>query len=170
MGDFVSGTSNVRCKGAPQFTVNFELTYDSEEGTLTGAFLLFRRVNNADPATFIQIVKKWKKNTLIEWDFFGLVMNPPPVLLGAACAVIPPGSPEPEVCDGLDNDCDGIVDNDVVGVGEPCDGVDSDFCSEGTLACSGEGGLFCDDPGDNLEICGNGLDDDCDGIIDEDCL
>ncbi len=89
-----------------------------------------------------------------------------PILGFGACDA---QEPSPEVCDGLDNNCDGIVDNDVVGVGGPCDGDDSDFCSDGTLVCSGQGWLFCDDPGDNQEICGNGIDDDCDGVTDEGC-
>lgn len=53
-----------------------------------------------------------------------------------------------DVCDGLDNDCDGTVDDDADGDGF---GVCSD-CDEGDAAVNP----------DETEVCGDGLDNDCD--------
>jgi hypothetical protein len=74
--------------------------------------------------------------------------------------------PQPEICDGLDNNCNSLVDEGF-SLGTPCDGPDLDLCLEGVIACNGSGGTLCTDmTGDNIELC-NGLDDDCNGIIDD---
>ena len=71
-----------------------------------------------------------------------------------------------EICNGLDDDCDGAIDEGNPGGGAACDGSDSDLCNEGTLSCQG-GVLVCsDNTGNNVETC-NGVDDNCNGQIDE---
>ncbi len=82
-----------------------------------------------------------------------------------------------EVCNGLDDDCNGIIDDGIAGMGElvgqPCNSWPGSVC-EGTYVCNPNGteiickpesGIY---PGELPEYCNNMLDDDCDGAIDED--
>ena len=76
-----------------------------------------------------------------------------------------------DICDGLDNDCDpaSTDGSEDPSLGAACDGPDLDLCLEGVFSCSG-GSLVCsDNTGDNFEAC-NGVDDDCDGSVDEDFI
>ena len=76
-------------------------------------------------------------------------------------------APSLEVCDGLDNDCDGVPDDGLAG-GDACTvetpGVGT--CS-GTLACMGAAGWVCLAATPSLETC-DYKDNDCDGTADED--
>jgi hypothetical protein len=76
--------------------------------------------------------------------------------------------PNLELCDGVNNDCNpGTPDGaDEPWLGIPCDGPDPDLCTEGSYVCTSGSQQCTDFTGPSVEICDNGLDDDCDGWID----
>ena len=74
-----------------------------------------------------------------------------------------------EVCDGLDNDCNGAVD-DGLDLGVACEVEDPEIGScPGVQLCMGEAGWLCSAPKPQVEVC-DYQDNDCDGEIDEDFL
>ncbi|EYF00735.1 vWA domain-containing protein [Chondromyces apiculatus] len=78
-----------------------------------------------------------------------------------------------EMCNDLDDDCDTLVDEDFPEKGLVCTDGELGAClGVGTYVCKADGtGTECvlTDPGasPSPEVC-NGIDDDCDGLIDED--
>ena len=79
------------------------------------------------------------------------------------------GESADELCNGLDDDCDGFADETFVNLGDPCTAGFGACQSPGVMVCSEDGqAALCDAEARNpaQEAC-NGLDDDCDESVDE---
>jgi len=68
----------------------------------------------------------------------------------------------PEICDGKDNDCDDMFDEDLPAMGSCPGGTNVGECEAGLLMCRGGRTVCVGQVGPSFEICDN-LDQDCDG-------
>ena len=91
-----------------------------------------------------------------------------PACLGRDCndddAEVNPGTNE--LCNGRDDDCDGVADDAPEGQGDRCDTGFVGVCSLGVTRCT-DGSLVCEAlEASGVDVC-DGLDNDCDGSVDE---
>jgi hypothetical protein len=177
--EMISGLAS-RVRETQSFVEDFCLGTDSG----TGAFVDSRGLPPPDDAWFymIRVVNGCGNSTLggVERD----VIRAADVCQAAIVDGDEDGSPvdldcndadplnspvNPEICDGLDNNCDSVTDDGNPGAGVLCGSTDVGTCSfgftdcqAGSLLCLGEiipGPEFCD-----------GLDNDCDGIPDNNVI
>jgi hypothetical protein len=89
-----------------------------------------------------------------------------------SCNPFQGAAPADTLCDGLDNDCDGPIDEDYVSTPTTC-GVGACAGNSGELICEGGSETNTCDPFQGAApddtLCNN-IDDDCDGPIDEDYI
>ena len=86
---------------------------------------------------------------------------------GLVCSATP-GSPVAETCNGIDDNCNGLVDKSLTRscYSGPSGTAGVGKCRAGTQTCaSGAWGLCIGEVLPSPEIIGNGIDDNCDGIV-----
>jgi len=90
---------------------------------------------------------------------------------GTVCDAVPGTPAESDLCNGADDNCDGDVDEDYPEVGDACLAGLGACETAGTMQCTGGGtGTECIATvpiSGTAETC-NGIDDDCDGVVDQD--
>jgi formylglycine-generating enzyme required for sulfatase activity len=85
---------------------------------------------------------------------------------GGSVACLQAVQPSVEACNDVDDDCNGATDNGNPGGGIPCSTGLLGACAAGTSACQGGIVTCLQDVQPSPEAC-NGVDDDCNGSVDE---
>ena len=80
-------------------------------------------------------------------------------------------TPVPETCDSIDNDCDGVIDNNLIDVYEndytgPPETLGVGICTPSATCSDGEL-AYTSEVLPTAENCSDSLDNDCDGFINE---
>lgn len=77
-----------------------------------------------------------------------------------------------EVCDGIDNNCNNLIDEGIAGVGDSCSAGQGACMNTGTRVCGANGQVVCDAIAGQpaaMDTCGDGIDNDCNGTVDDGC-
>jgi hypothetical protein len=104
-------------------------------------------------------------------------------VLGGVVESCTPGNSTAEVCNGIDDDCNGEIDNGLIFKNYYQDADNDTYgnADNATVACKepdgfvdNSSGLDCNDTDSAMnpeaaEMCGDGIDNNCDGQIDENC-
>ncbi len=77
--------------------------------------------------------------------------------------------PQPEQCNGIDDDCNGQIDEGNPGGGASCNTGLLGVCATGTSTCQNGTPQCVQTVQAGAEVCGDGLDNDCDGTVDNGC-
>ncbi len=84
----------------------------------------------------------------------------------SALVCVPDQMAGSELCDSLDNDCDGTTDNNVPGTGGTCNTGLPGVCAAGTVGCQNNSIDCYPDTPPSQEVC-DSVDNDCNGFTDE---
>ena len=145
---------NVSCFGSN----NGECAKPSHQGITRCVAAVVKCVNNNTGATACQTDADC---TTAPNRFCVDSANPPAKVCGTKVLRV---NDDPEICDNLDNDCNGSVDDSPTDAGGSC-GSNTGACTQGTFVCTA-GSLTCSGAiNPTAEVC-NGADDNCDGVID----
>ena len=78
--------------------------------------------------------------------------------------------PKDELCNGLDDDCDGEEDEDILSIGMSCQTGLMGQCATGTRQCTNGNPECVPNIMPQPEICWNNVDEDCNGQADDNCF